>query len=136
VRYRKDFPVHQKRPPTGMLLAHAHETAWVAGLLEGEGCFILRADRLRSNLAISCEMTDRDIVYRLREITGVGNVGGPYYTRQFLTHKPKWRWTVTRRGHVVELCTALLPWMGERRGAKIQEMLDWNVANPVRGARV
>lgn len=102
------------------------ETAWVAGLLEGEGCFYLamrknRDGTPRPSLAISCCMTDEDVVRKLHTIVGVGNI-----TTE-IPKNPKWSqswtWYVSNVELVVPLLRHLRPHMGARRGAKIDKML-------------
>lgn len=45
-----------------------HEIIWLAGLLEGEGCFNYRADRKQAR--ISVEMTDQDVLERVAGLFG------------------------------------------------------------------
>src|SRR5260370_34823965 len=93
-------------------------TAWLAGLLGGEGCFALNGG---SHPNIILSMTDRDVVERAHHIAGVGHVN------QFATYggkyKAQWRWKVSKKDHVFALCRVLLPFMGARRTAKIREIL-------------
>ena len=67
-------------------------------------------------------MCDRDVIYRLRDVTGVGIARGPY-NPSYPNAKPQWEWGVYRRPHVHTLLRAVLPMMGERRSARIREML-------------
>jgi hypothetical protein len=102
------------------------DRAWVAGLLEGEGCFFLsKAGRI----GISCYMTDVDIINRLKEKTGLGNVAGPFNPPN-PKHKPHWRWTVTTRHQAVGLMEELHPLMGDRRKLKIAELIEYDRQNP------
>jgi hypothetical protein len=93
------------------------ETAWVAGLLEGEGSFIATA----KSLAIQAAMTDRDVIDRLAAVTGVGvmHLRRP----QRAHHKPSWLWQVKRRAHIHHIAEAVLPWLGERRRAAALALL-------------
>lgn len=100
------------------------ELAWVAGLLEGEGCFSIK----QRSISISCNMTDEDTIAQLHELTEHGRMRGPT-TRP--NRKPIWGWDMSRRVDVVNLLVALRPYMGIRRTARIDEMLDWNEANPL-----
>ncbi len=85
------------------------EIAWVAGILEGEGTFSGNRHR------VTCAMTDRDIIARLAQTTGVGRI---YFSkRQKEHHKDVWIWSVIRRSEVTELTRAIIPWLGERRTA-------------------
>lgn len=100
------------------------ELHWVAGLLEGEGCFSVKVDSY-VRLEIRCNMTDEDVIYRLRETVGVGNVRGPIEKRtRNGVAKPQWLWTLGRRDGAEELMSLLLPLMGARRSAKIRFALE------------
>jgi hypothetical protein len=102
---------------------------WVAGLLEGEGCFLLHRDRqswgghkyVYYRPRVICAMTDRDVIERLQRVTGMGRIAIGRATAP--GHKPYWRWTVSRDGDAIRLMKALYPHMGERRRAKIDEIL-------------
>lgn len=95
--------------------------AWVAGLLEGEGCFCLRSHGHNPFIALS--MCDLDIVIRVAKILGGHKVikckadtrGG----------KRLFRLNVYGR-RAVEWMMTMYPLMGERRQSKIRECLhDW-----------
>lgn len=99
------------------------DLAWLAGLLEGEGTFILRREaatacqRERVIIRICVHMTDRDVVERVRDIVGVGTVlprkpGKPH-------HKMTFQWIISAKAPTLELMRLLRPHMGERRRARI-----------------
>lgn len=104
------------------------DLAWLAGLLEGEGCFGIFMKTSTTGepyptFRITLKMCDEDVVSRAHHITGLGRVTGP-----FIPGNPKWSpvWTrqVNKRDDVFALCKALEPWMGERRTAKLHEIYD------------
>jgi hypothetical protein len=98
------------------------EIAWLAGLIEGEGCFTGDAEHPK----IFVQMTDLDVIERLRVVTGVG-----FYSRcstRAAHHKPSWKWAVQSRERARELMALLFPHMGVRRRARIKELLH---AGPV-----
>jgi hypothetical protein len=102
------------------------ELAWVTGFLEGEGCFfLLKCNNKRFGLyqypRISCASTDLDALQRLQKYTGIGGIANP---RQRGIDKPKWEWTASKSGQAVDLMKTIYPFMGERRQAKIDEVLD------------
>jgi len=99
------------------------ELAWLAGLLEGEGCF---SHKSSNAMYINCSMTDEDIIRKIESIIGEGSVT----TYQKPDRKRVWTWRTGNRRTVIDLCKLLLPYMGERRSAKIQEMIDYDLANP------
>jgi hypothetical protein len=103
------------------------ELAWVAGLLEGEGCFFpieYRTEKYGPYIyaRVAVLMTDLDILQRLQSLTGVGNINGPTI-RKNPRHKPLWHWVVSRHKESITLMRAVYPWMGERRRARIDEVL-------------
>ncbi len=107
------------------------EAAWIAGLLEGEGCFDY--NRTSKYLRIRVMMTDHDVLSRLQDIAGgsIHNV-----KQQKSHHKPLKEWTISGR-KVKPIVDAILPWMGQRRTKKISSLLEASktpateVSNPV-----
>ena len=102
-------------PPT-----NPSDLAWLAGILEGEGCFGHWPDNKGVRYpTISLLMTDRDIVERTAEYLG----------SRFYSAKPRHPSTKTLYRLVVngakaaKFMLALLPYVGERRSAKINGIL-------------
>lgn len=95
------------------------EIYWVAGVLEGEGCFTLRDGRPY----IYCGMTDRDVVEKLKDTLGLGRVSGPFI-RTIIQHKPISVWTLSKQKEAAGLMMTLYPLMGKRRQQKIREILQ------------
>lgn len=110
------------------------DAAWVAGLLEGEGCFTLvRPEGKSGRITVTCCMTDKDVIEKLREIVGCGHI----YDRkpQKESWKPAWQWVVATRAEVVQLITELRPYMGRRRTERIDELIAFDRENPVSHVR-
>lgn len=97
------------------------ELAWVAGLLEGEGCFRLKKGGTKRAVCITCHMTDPDVLRTLRRRVGVGHFGGPY------SNGPRGRlprYVFLVQGlPALKLMKQLLPWMHSRRAAKIKSLI-------------
>jgi hypothetical protein len=105
------------------------DLAWLAGLLEGEGYFGIgvrkataKNRQLRDSKTprITLTMTDEDVVRRAHALAGVGKVYGPYARGEW---KPQWSWMVANRKDALPLMEKLRPHMGQRRAAKIAEIL-------------
>lgn len=103
---------------------------WLAGILEGEGCFRLKSSAKKKSggnyikAVIELNMTDQDVILKAFEIAGVGKVYGPYRKSRDLPHyKSMYNWTVGKESEALQLMLILRPLMGERRGAKIDEIL-------------
>jgi hypothetical protein len=97
--------------------------AWAAGLYEGEGsCSVIynTHKKRRFHPQLNLGSTDRDVVYKFHSVVGFGNVTGPYYPKN---RKLIWRW----RGHGWEAVRFFLehlgPYLGERRKARLHEIL-------------
>lgn len=107
------------------------ETAWVAGLIEGEGCLGLykltgaRKGRRRGRITVN--MTDEDVVLKLHALTGVGHVRmNNWHAEHKLSHyKRKWIWEVGRQIDVTMLLLRLLSHLGQRRLEKAILILDY-----------
>lgn len=106
------------------------DLAWLAGLLEGEGCFALdttasrRPGHRRNAILVKLKMTDKDVVERARkimlEIHSFNNIVCK------LTERPPRKdiYVVKINAHAAEaIMRAVRPYMGMRRGAKIDELL-------------
>lgn len=106
------------------------EIAWAAGILEGEGCFSVfkRKDRPNTTTcSIHLEMTDEDIIRRVRDVFNVGTVN----IRQNVTgrsdkrpRKVSWIWSVQNKTGVRSVLEAVLPYLGDRRTKKAKELLE------------
>lgn len=97
----------------------AIEIAWLAGLIEGEGCIfvpVLPTAHTKYPM-IRVAMTDEDIVRRCYEITNVGKFGP--LSHSIDGRKPVWKWQVSKRKDVARILCAVAPLMGERRREKI-----------------
>ena len=88
--------------------------AWLAGILEGEGCF-----KMDPRPRIAVAMTDEDIIER------VATLFSSSYTKWNVKTKggkSVWQTTIGRRKDLPELLTRLYPYMGKRRQEKIDEL--------------
>jgi hypothetical protein len=103
------------------------ELGWVAGILEGEGCFLITT-RTKGPYGpylyarVTVCMTDRDVLERLQRVTGIGTLER-IRERKDPKHKPISQWIVCRNQEAIELMVAVYPHMGARRQAKIREVL-------------
>jgi hypothetical protein len=95
------------------------EVAWVAGILEGEGCWTQRSGGY-TTWWIAVRMTDLDIIERLQKATGIGSIApaAPAKTH----YKMAWSWQVAARPQREWLTAQVWPWMGVRRRARIEEL--------------
>lgn len=93
---------------------------WLAGLLEGEGCFAFAGTP-----KIILEMTDEDVVERAAFlINSYVKARTPKPNRKQVFHTEA---TGERARNVME---AILPHMGKRRSAKIREVLKLSAGRP------
>lgn len=95
------------------------ELAWLAGLLEGDGCFHLSQGRYP---LLVLGMTDRDTVERAQEVCGgVGSISErPAGTKGY---KPMWRWDVCSVDAIAVMMT-VYGMMSTRRQARIREVIE------------
>jgi|HubBroStandDraft_6_1064221.scaffolds.fasta_scaffold00134_6 hypothetical protein len=99
-----------------------NELCWLAGLLEGEGCFHAQPQgRKRTpNLLIQVAMTDRDVVEHVAKLFGC-NLRTPCKPR---AHQHKTVYSVGVCGiKALGWMMTLYPLMGARRQAKIREII-------------
>jgi hypothetical protein len=93
---------------------------WLAGLFEGEGTAGFGSGRART-FRLRIRMTDRDIIERVAHIWGV-RVCGPYFSKTKLHYLPVWSVNIGGREGVA-WGMMLLPLMGKRRAAKLEELI-------------
>lgn len=101
------------------------DIAWAAGIVEGEGTFVFFKRKNRPNTycrRIGVEMTDRDVVLRLKNAFGVGNVVGP---RIRPPRKPSWIWQVQKDQDIFDVLIKLAPYLGERRSIQAGQLFDF-----------
>jgi hypothetical protein len=102
-------------------LTNEQQIVWLAGLLEGEGCFSWRKVS-RKKRSFRCQvrlsMTDEDIVGRAASIMGAKTVWSYQHPGR------KNLFTAVIDGEVAaSVMRQVLPFMGQRRSAKIEEVL-------------
>lgn len=92
------------------------DIAWLAGILEGEGCF-------RSDFTIYIKMVDEDIIKRVACI-----FKRPYYSQKNGPGKLAYRVTICGSPAIEWMFTIYL-FMGKRRQSKIREIIGiWKKA--------
>lgn len=92
---------------------------WLAGLLEGEGCFDLNMGRYPR---IQLVMADEDVVRKARSLIGSGSLCR-HKTKKRETHSVMWHYAVSGK-NAATLMEQLLPLLGLRRAMKINEILN------------
>jgi hypothetical protein len=98
------------------------DLGWLAGLLEGEGCFRARNSGFTNDtITISVTMTDEDVVRKAHEIIKLGTVSGPYLIK---SGKSIWIWQCSSRKEVPQILMTIYPLMGKRRQTRIKWLLD------------
>lgn len=100
------------------------DIAWLAGLLEGEGSFMMARNNVGGRTyrypKITVNMTDKDVIASAAKMFGTSVYVMPQYNPNL---KPQWRATV-QGSRAAALMRAVLPWMGNRRSARIGQILD------------
>ena len=92
-------------------------SAWMAGLFEGEGC--IYKDPRYNSYRLSLNSTDLDVLQKLQTIAGCGSIRS-----KKSEHKPAWDWRIYKRADVIRLLSAMLPHFGGRRAYKSLNALD------------
>lgn len=110
-------------------MASSEEIAWLAGILDGEGSFLLNRSIVGGKVylypKITVNMTDLDVIERVADLFGVS----PYKIPIRVERKQAWRASIQGAG-AVSLMRLLRPWMSERRGEKIDELVAYWEARP------
>lgn len=99
------------------------DDAWAAGLFEGEGCFTWRNQSpTRRYPSAAMKLTDEDVIRRFARIVGVGRVTGPRIREG---RKPIWEWRAFGAAAMSTLDEVIGSFLGERRRARLDEMLTF-----------
>lgn len=109
-------------------MMQAKDVFWLAGIMEGEGCFHVRKS---GGISAQLVMTDKDVVERFASVCGVGTFSKP---RVLKSGKTAYRWSVTNQADAAGLMMTLLPVMGSRRAQKIRECLAHWRGTPLRAS--
>ena len=94
---------------------------WLAGLLEGEGSFMMPTPSAQpSQIKASLHMTDDDVVQRVCDYWGVSQRTG----NMLPSGKQVWKVDITG-AKAASWMRVLKPLMGQRRQARIEEILNY-----------
>jgi len=106
------------------------ESAWLAGLFEGEGCIALGKSKykLKDGAAsqsvypvVVMASTDKDVIDKFHKLVGFGRLYGPYWLK--LSTKPQWIWRGSGWQATRALWGTIGGHLGTRRAARFQEVL-------------
>ncbi len=79
------------------------------------------------SLIINCTSTDLDVIEKLVRTVGYGNIT---QNKQIEGHKTAYTWRIGLRSAVMDIIVRIRPHMGERRGQRIDEMIQFNEEHP------
>lgn len=113
------------------------EVAWLAGLVEGEGCLSIKKEkkstRACNTIHLHIGMCDRDIIARAGELLGC-KVLGPYKHPGDDGFKRKVQWRVVATGGLAAAwMMTLYPFFGERRKQAVRDCLAFWRDLPING---
>ena len=96
------------------------ELGWLAGVLEGEGCFTTTGKR-RPYVAVYFVSTDKDVTERVAGLMDCSKVQTLKHTSD-VSRKPQYRCVVQGK-KARAVMESVLPLMGQRRSERINELL-------------
>lgn len=109
------------------------DIAWLAGIFEGEGCFEIGKNGM---VRLTIAMTDRDVIERIDELFPSNGISvRPSHTPiKGSDGKPRdiYAWRVSGPDKVTAVIKAILPYLGERRTARANEVLQSIASRPER----
>ena len=108
------------------------DIAWVAGMLEGEGCFFVSNNRCLASATIAVMSTDYDIILRLRSVTGTTN-----FVQTIRRNTKYWKtcYKLLISGNkAIQWMMTIYPLMGIRRQEKIAYLLGRWKSSPGAGS--
>lgn len=104
------------------------ELGWLAGIIEGEGCFAVHRQKAQfyRKEYVYCRIylasTDEWTVDRCLEISGVGT---KYHRKGQQAHwKDQWRWLVNKQADVADVTRTVYPLLSPRRQDRARQVLE------------
>jgi hypothetical protein len=112
--------------------SRSEEIAWAAGLFEGEGswnAYYRNGPRSKMNVSARLAMSDEDVVKRFAAVVGFGTMRARSVSMAH--YKPMTEWYTQRRANVRALIVMFMPYLGDRRRVRAQEILDLGESHPL-----
>lgn len=103
-------------PSTKPTLNNREDIIWLAGLLEGEGCFYAND---KGNMIVTVTSVDFDVIDKARTV-----MGGGLYTRSREGKQTFRTLTATNKKYAYAVMCAVYPFMMSRRQEKIRECIS------------
>ena len=126
LRLGRKFRVFQNPPPVVNPMSHV-QAAWVAGLIDGEGCLHYSTKETSAGIRyprISVGMTCLKTLTMLKNITGAGGVCSKNGGKPRISgHLPQWAWAVGKTRAVLQILLQIMPYMTTKR-QQAEEMLS------------
>ena len=98
------------------------DIAWMSGLFEGEGSISI--SKKKGYCYLQLVSTDEDVLYKFARLAACKNKITYCPRRQHQT-KDAYKWQVGNRADVTRLLNEWLPFLGDRRAAKANEVLQF-----------
>ena len=97
------------------------QTAWAAGLFEGEGCIWQGP----YSAYLKLTMTDYDVMKKFADWAGYGKINVDNWNNVNRPNcKVAFQWRIGKRKEVIRILSAMLPHFGNRRAYKALNILD------------
>ncbi len=98
--------------------------AWAAGLFEGEGFLRIENFENRKRYSLGLCTTDLDVLKKFHRVVGFGEI---YFKKKYKSHyKQTWEWRAGKLEEIKIIGNKFLPFLGERRSSKINELISYN----------
>jgi len=108
----------------------AEETAFAAGLFEGEG-YVRRTSI--NGLAVEIKMTDKDPLEKMFFLVAGSKLKGPFHYGN-PKHSAVWRWKMYGKPAKLFLMD-IYPWLGARRQKQISNAIEYKKQTPTAEGR-
>lgn len=95
---------------------------WLTGIYEGEGSLSRNGKKNGHGLQLTVTMKDKDTIDRLRSVSGVGSIEGPY-KRDNPNWSDMYRWSVRKREDVFHCIKGMWDNLGLRRKSQIESTI-------------
>lgn len=99
------------------------DTAWMAGLFEGEGSISI--SQKKGYCYLQLVSTDHDVLLKFADLANCTNNKITFCPRRSHQNKDAWKWQVGNKSDVTRLLNLMLPYLGDRRAHKALDVFDF-----------
>lgn len=111
-------------------MVNTSDTAWAAGLFEGEGCISKTSNgsgKMYPRLVVVS--SDLDVLQKFHSIIGCGYIYLKKDATNRFAKKTQYQWQCNKKDEIKTILISFLPFLGDRRSERALEILSMECLN-------